>query len=343
VAIATQRDVPIYLEGLGSAVAYMTVTVRTQVDGRLDQVLFREGQYVEKGDLLAVIDPRPFEAQLRQAEGARIRDTAQLRDAELNLERYIDLRKRNLVAQQQVDDQRALVGQVKGALAIDEAQIKTARLNLDYAHIRSPIAGRTGIRQVDPGNVVHAADPNGIVVITQLDPIAVLFTLPEEDLVPVSTEMANRTLEVEAESRDGRHHLGRGELALIDNQINQATGTIRMKAIFPNPKRILWPNQFVKARLHLRTEEGALTIPASAVERGPDGTFAWLVDTSSVANPRPIATENLTGDIAIVQKGLDPGARVVTDGQDRLTPGAHVMMKLGPAKTSTAPGPEVSG
>ncbi|MHB8420712.1 MAG: efflux RND transporter periplasmic adaptor subunit [Myxococcales bacterium] len=326
-ATVAKRDVPIYLEGLGNVVAYQTVTVHTQVDGRLDKVLFREGQAVKKGEVIAQVDPRPFVIQQHQAEGALARDRATLEDGLLTLRRDKELLKRQLTMQQQVDDQEAAVAQAKGAIEIDQAQIEAARLQQDYARITSPIDGVTGIRQVDQGNLVHAADPGGIVVITQIDPIAVLFTLPEDDLVRVAAELRKAPLAVEAWSRDGGQRLGTGKLALIDNQINQATATLKLKALFDNPERALWPNQFVKVRLHLTTRQGALVIPAAVVQRGPQGTFAYVIDDKDVVQPRSIEIEMLMGDLAIVANGLAAGERVVADGQNLIRPGSHVSVR----------------
>jgi multidrug efflux system membrane fusion protein len=326
VAVA-RRDVPIYLQGLGNVLALKTVTVRPQVDGTLQSVAFREGQAVRRGDLLAQIDPRPFQAQLHQAEGALRRDEAQLVGARRNLERYQALVAQKLIPQQQADDQAATVGQLEGAVEIDRAAIETARLNLDYAHINSPVDGVTGIRVVDPGNLVRASDQNGIVVVTQLDPIAVIFTLPQDDLGAVATEMAAGPLQVDVYSRDGNTLLASGTLGVIDNQINQATSTIRLKATVPNPQRKLWPNQFVNARLRLTTRKGALTIPATALQRGPAGTFVYVVGADATAAMRPVELDVVQGDLALVASGLTEGEKVVTDGQNQLRPGAKVAVR----------------
>jgi multidrug efflux system membrane fusion protein len=326
-AIVQQKDTPIYLEGLGSVSAFYTVTVKTLVDGRLESIPFTEGQYVKKGDLLAQIDPRPFEIQEHMGEAALARDEANLREQERNLVRFQELVKGKLIAQQQVDDQQAMVDQLKATTRSDQATIDQAKLQLTYAHITSPIDGRTGIRLVDPGNVIHAADTTGIVVITQLDPIAVLFTLAEDDLPEVSREMAKTELTVDAFSRDGKTDLGLGKVALVDNQINQATGTIRIKAIFPNPAHQLWPNQFVKARLHLMTRPNAITVPAAVVQRGPQGTFAYVIDKDNKASVRPITVDLIEGDVAIISSGLEAGEVVVTDGQYQLAPGSRVLPK----------------
>jgi multidrug efflux system membrane fusion protein len=326
-ATVARRDVPIYLQGIGNVVAFKTVAVKTQVDGRLQDVLFREGQAVRRGQVLAQIDPRPFEIQLHQAEGALRRDEAQLAGARKNLERYRGLAAEKLIPQQQVDDQATMVGQLEGAVQIDRAAIETARLNLDYARITSPIDGVTGIRAVDPGNVVHASDQNGIVLVTQLDPIAVVFTLPQDQLTAVAQELARGSLAVDVYSRDGATLLGSGELGLIDNQINQATSTIRLKATVPNPRRLLWPNQFVNARLRLTTRRGALVMPATALQRGPSGTFVYVVGADATVAPRPVDVEFTQGDIALVAKGVADGERVVVDGQNQLRPGAKVAVR----------------
>lgn len=326
-AAVARRDVPIFLDGLGNVTAFKTVTVKSQVDGRLDQVLFREGQVVRRGQVIAQIDPRPFQIQLRQAQGALARDQAQLKNARLTVERDRQLVAQRLIAQQQLDADVALAGQLEGAVQIDQAAIETARLNLDYARITAPIDGVTGIRLVDPGNVVHASDASGIVVITQLDPIAVLFTLPQDQLTPVSEQLTRGQLPVDAYSRDGSTLLGSGQLALIDNQINQATSTIRLKAIVPNPRRLLWPNQFVNVRLRLTTHTGALVMPATAIQRGPAGTFVYVIGSDMTAAPRPVEIASMQGDIAIVSRGVQEGERVVVDGQNQLMPGSRVVAR----------------
>jgi multidrug efflux system membrane fusion protein len=319
-----RRDVPVSLEGLGNVVAYKTVTVRPQVDGRLDQVLFKEGQTVKAGQVLAQIDPRPFRIQLDQAEGALARDTAQLVSARHDLERYRALAAEKLIAQQQADAQVATVGQLEGAVRIDQASVATARLNLDYARISSPVDGVTGIRLVDPGNVVHASDPGGLVIVTQLDPIAVIFTLPQDQLPAVTEAMSHGPLAVDVFGREGAAPIGTGRLELVDNQINQATSTIRLKAVLPNPRHLLWPNQFVKARLNLSVERGALVVPATALQRGPNGTFVYVVGADATAAPRPVEIASTQGDSAVIARGLSEGERVVVDGQAALRSGSKV-------------------
>jgi multidrug efflux system membrane fusion protein len=331
-----QRDIPLWLEGLGNVSAYYTVTVRTLVDGPLLKVLFTEGQQVKKGDVLAQIDPRPFNIQLESAEAAFARDTANLKNARLNLERYKTLAQQNLIAVQQLTDQQASVDQLDSQVRADQAQIDTAKLNLTYARITSPIDGVTGVRLVDPGNVVHAGDTGGLVVVAQLDPIAVFFTLPEDDLPAIRQAMASEAPLVEARSRDGDQPLGSGKLSVIDNEINQQTATVRLKAIFANPEHRLWPNQFVKARLRLTTRKNAIVVPAAVVQRGPQGTFAYVVGGDSTAVVRPIQIDVTQGDTTIIAKGLAPGEQVVVEGQAQLRPGARVAAK--PAADSTPGG-----
>jgi multidrug efflux system membrane fusion protein len=327
VARAALKDVPLYLQGLGSVTAYKTVNVRTQVDGRLERVAFREGQPVKQGELLAQIDSRPFTIMLHQAEAALARDEAQLQGARKNLERYETVVQQKLIPQQQVDDQRALTQQLEGTVKADQAQIENAKLQIDYAHIKSPIEGVTGIRIVDPGNVVHAADANGIVVVTQLDPIAVIFTLPQDDLGRIAPRQAEGPLVVEASSREGDELLATGKLELVDNQINQTTATIRLKAIFPNPKRVLWPNQFVKARLRLGVRKGTLVVPAAAVQHGPQGTFVYVVGDDGRAALRTVDVDSIENDLALLKGGVAPGERVVSEGQNQLRPGARVSVR----------------
>jgi len=323
-ADAAVRDVPVYLDGLGTVTAYKTVNIHAQVNGRLDKVAFREGQAVKKGEVLAQIDPRPFTIALHQAEATLARDEAQLAGAKRNLERFIGVGVQRLIPQQQVDDQRALVDQLTGTVAADKAQIENARLQLDYARITSPLDGVTGVRLVDPGNLVSTTDANGIVVVTQMDPIAVLFTLPQDALPDVSREQAKGALKVEARTRDGGQLLASGELGLIDNLINTGTATMRLKAIFPNPNRLLWPNQFVKARLLLTVRKDALVIPAVAVQRGPQGAFVYVVGDDMKAVLRTVTVERIEGETAIVAKGLTAGDKVVSEGQNQLRPGARV-------------------
>jgi membrane fusion protein, multidrug efflux system len=337
VAEAVTRDVPIYLEGLGTVTAYKTVSVRAQVDGRLDKVVFREGQAVKHNEVLAEIDPRPFQILLHQGEAALTRDQAQLDGAQRNLDRYVAVGGEHLLPQQQIDDQRALVAQLSGTVQNDHATIENAKLQLDYARIKSPIDGITGVRLVDQGNIVHAADTGGIVVVAQMDPIAVLFTLPQDDLPDVAKQQAAGPLPVEARSRDGAQLLGSGQLELIDNQINQGTATMRLKAIFPNPDRALWPNQFVSARLRLTVRKGALVIPAVAVQRGPQGAFVYVAQGDQ-AELRTIGVERIEGEDALISQGLAAGEKVVREGQSLLRPGSKLALRESPSGAGKSTG-----
>ena len=340
VAQATQRDVPVFLDGLGNAVPLITVTVRPQVDGPLTAVLFQEGQQVKKGDLLARIDPRPFTIQLHQAQAALARDQAQAKNAKVNLTRYIALHDQGLATQEQLDDQRATAEQLAGTTQADQAQIENAQLQLAYTEVRSPVDGVTGVRQVDQGNVVHAADPNGIVVVTQLDPMAIVFTLPQDNLPQINQEIAGG-LSIEAYSRDGDRLLGKGKLTLVDNQVSLTTATVRLKGVVPNPDKALWPNEFVRARLLLATRAGVLSIPAPAVQRGPQGTFVYVVQPDQTAALRTIEVDTVQDQWAIVKRGLQAGDRVVVEGQNQLRPGAKVALRssvAGQGGSTDAPG-----
>ncbi|MBV8758298.1 MAG: efflux RND transporter periplasmic adaptor subunit [Deltaproteobacteria bacterium] len=319
-----QKDLPIWIEGLGTVAAFQQVTVRAQVDGRLDKVLFQEGQAVKAGDVLAQIDPRPYEVQLHQAEGALARDKAQLDAAQKNYQRYKGLQAQQLVAAQQVESIGAQAGDFEGAIKIDQAAIESARLNLDYARIKSPIDGITGVRLVDAGNLVHASDTTGIVVITAIDPAAVFFTVPQDQLSKIAAAHAKGDVPVEVYNRDGSQPLGKGTLAVIDNQINQTTATLRMKALVPNHDRALWPNAFVKARILVETRQGALVVPATAVQHGPNGDFVYTVGPDTTAQMKPVTVDLTDGDDAVLGKGVKAGEQVVTEGANQLRPGAKV-------------------
>jgi multidrug efflux system membrane fusion protein len=330
IAAAALADVPIYLQGLGTVQAFYTVTVTARVDGELQKIAFTEGQTVHKGDLLALIDPRPNQAALDQAIATRLKDEAQLKNAKLDLERYTQLQPQDLASKQTVDTQRALVDQLAAQLKVDQAIIDNARTQLDYTRIVSPIDGRTGIRLVDPGNIVHAAATTGIVVVTQVQPISVVFTLPEEELGAVGAALAAGKVKVTTLSRTGGAVLDQGTLTLIDNQIDQSTGSVRLKATFDNANNTLWPGQYVNARVLVRTEHDALTIPDAAVQLGPDGPFTYVVRQDSTVEARPLRVSEGGEGLTIVTRGLRAGERVVTSNQYRLQPGAHVHSAAAP-------------
>jgi len=329
----TQRDVPIYLTGLGSVVAFNTATIKPQVDGKLIRVNFQEGQDVRAGDVLAQIDPRPFEATLRQMEANQKRDQAQLINARADLQRFLDLAKRDFASRQSVDTQLAQVGQFEAAVASDQAQIDSAKVNLDYTMIRAPFDGRTGIRLVDAGNVVHATDTTGLVIVAQLQPISVVFTLPADNLSVVARAAAAGTLPVFAFSRDNQTRLGEGALAVIDNMIDQTTGTVKLKATFANADRALWPGQFVNARLLVDTRRDGVAVPAAVVQRGPQGTYAFVIKSDQTVEMRPIVVDQVQDGVALIADGLRAGERVVIDGQYRLQPGS----KVAPSERGKAP------
>lgn len=323
-AAVTQADVPIYLQGLGTVQAFYTVTVTARVDGELQKIGFVEGQNVRKGDLLAQIDPRPNQAAYEQAVATKAKDTAQLANAKLDLERYTVLQPQDLASKQTVDTQHALVDQLAAQLQIDQAQIDNARTQLAYTRIASPIDGRTGIRLVDPGNIVRATDTTGIVVVTQVQPIAVIFTLPEEALGAVGAALAAGPVKVISAARSGGAELDEGTLSLIDNQIVQATGSAKLKAIFNNPHNTLWPGQYVDVRVLLRTDRNALTIPSTAVQLGPKGPFTYVVKNDSTVEARPVKTGDDSNGVTIVTAGLTLNEQVVTTNQYRLQAGTRV-------------------
>jgi membrane fusion protein, multidrug efflux system len=342
-----EADVPIYLQGLGTVQAFYTVTVTARVDGELQKVGFVEGQTVHKGDLLAQIDPRPSRAAFEQAVATKAKDAAQLANAKRDFERYTLLQPQDLASKQTVDTQRAMVDQLTAQLQVDQAQIDSARTQLDYTRITSPIDGRTGIRLVDPGNIVRAADTTGIVVVTQVQPIAVIFTLPEEALGAVSSALGAGPVKVNTVTRSGGAELDEGTLRLIDNQIASATGTLKLKAVFNNAHNALWPGQFVNARVLVRTDRNVLTIPAAAVQLGPNGPFTYVVKGDSTVEVRPIKLGEESDGVTIVTGGLALNERVVTSNQYRLQAGTPVRstavavpgaaVKAAPAATTTPP------
>jgi multidrug efflux system membrane fusion protein len=339
VATAERRDVPMYLAGLGTVTAFNTVTVKTRVDGQIVKVAYREGQEVRRGDLLIEIDPRPFEVQLSQARANLARDQAQLADARLNLQRDEDLSKEGVLPQQQLDSQRALVQQIEGAVQGDQAAIDNASLQLNYCRITAPVDGRVGLRLVDVGNVVRAADSGGLVVITQLEPITVVFTLPEDSLPAVARHMNGSSLPVEAWSRDDRTKLATGRLLTIDNEIDPSTGTGRLKAVFDNKDRALWPNQFVNARLLLETRKDQTVVPAAAVQRGSQGPFAYVVNADHTVEVRPLKVGLSHAGLTAVDAGVTPGEQVITDGHEKVQAGSRVEVRApSPAPAGAPPG-----
>jgi multidrug efflux system membrane fusion protein len=323
--VAEVGDIPIYLAGLGTVVPMRTVIVRSRVDGELVRVNFTEGQYVKEGDLLAQVDPRAFQVQLDQAEGQLTKDQALLANARIDLERYRTLFKQDSIAKQQVDTQAALVLQFEGTVRSDQAMVDNARLQLSYARITAPISGRLGLRQVDAGNIVHAADANGVVVITEVQPITVVFTLPQDNLpVLMQRVKSNAKLTVEAWDRGFRVKLGSGELLTVDNVIDITTGTVKLKAKFANADLALFPNQFVNARMLLDTRKGVVTIPGAALQRGSQGSFVYVVKDDNTVSVRPVKLGPGEGERVAVESGLAAGERVVVDGMDRLREGARV-------------------
>ena len=344
VAIAPVRkqDVPVYLTGLGAVTAFNTANIKSRVDGQIMKVNVREGQNVKEGELLIEIDPRPYQAQLDQMQAQLFRDQAQLRDAKLNLDRYTTLIPSGSIAQQQVDTQRALADQLEGTVRTDQAQIETAKLNIVYCHITAPFNGRVGLRQVDPGNIIHATDTTPMLILTQLQPIAVIFTLPEDVLPNVSKHMQQSTLEVDAFSRDDQTKLATGKLQTIDNEIDPTTGTAKLKAVFSNTDNQLWPNQFVNANLLLELRKNSTVVPTAAILRGPQGAFVYAVNADKTVQDKAVTIALTQGDTTVITGGVNPGDTVVTDGQDKLQRGSRIEPRSTGASGAPSSGRSVS-
>jgi multidrug efflux system membrane fusion protein len=340
VAMAEKRDLPVYLTGLGTVTAFNTVTVKTRVDGPIVEVAFHEGQEVKQGDLLVVVDPRPFEVQLSQARANLAKDQAQLQDARVNLKRNEELFAQGVLPEQMRDTQAALVKQLEAATQVDQAQIDNAALQLSFTRITSPVSGRVGLRLVDVGNIVHANDQNGLVVVTQLEPMTALFTLPEDSLPTVTAHMRGGPLTVEAWSRDDRTKIATGRLLTVDNQIDATTGTGRLKAVFDNKDRALWPNQFVNAHLLIETRKDQTVVPAAAVQRGSTGVFAYVVKPDHTVEVRTLKVALNQGGLADIEEGIRPGEQVVTDGHEKVQAGSRVEVR---ASGEARPSPAATG
>src|SRR6516225_314879 len=336
VAAVTRRDIPIYLSGLGNVQAFFTVGIHSQVDGKMQEVLFTEGQHVEKGDLLARIDPRLFQAALDQSKAKRMQDIALLGAAEKDLARSKTLVVQNVATQQLVDQQQARVDQLKASIAADEAAIETAQTQVDYTAIKSPSDGRIGVRLVDPGNLVHAADARSIATVVLTQPAAVMFTLPMQVLDDLRDAMARGAVEVTAFDQNNRRLLSTGTLLLIDNIIDQATATLRLKAMFANTDERLWPGEFVNARVLLETRKNVIAVPTTVVQRGAKGLFAWVVGDDDKAVPRNIELGPVSGDLTVITAGINDGDRVVTDGQYKLQVNAPVAIITAPKTAENA-------
>ena len=339
--VVEQKDVPIYLTGIGTVQAYNTVTVHSRVDGQIEKIAFNEGQDVKEGDPLAYIDPAPFQTAFDQAIGKQGQDEAQLANAKLDMARDTDMLAQKVISSQQFDTQKALVAQYQATVAADVAAVASARVQLNYATIRSPLGGRVGIRQIDQGNIIHAADTNGLVVITQLQPISVLFTLPEQNLRLIHQQSPDGSgMKVLAVDRDDNSVLDTGEVGVVNNQIDPTTGTIQIKANFPNPKYQLWPGQFVNARLLLTTRKNGLVVPAQVVQNGPNGAFVYVIQPDDTVQMRTVKVAQVDNNVALIDDGLQAGEKVVVDGQYKLQPGSKVKM---PTPTAGAHGDASSG
>jgi len=338
-----QRDFPVYLTGLGSVQAFNTVALKSRIDGQIMKVNFQEGQDVKQGELLIQIDPRPYDVALQTAKANLQRDEAQLNNAKVQYERMKALYAGGVIAKQDLDTQEASFGQYEGTIAADKAAINSANLNLVYTRVTSPIDGRIGLRQVDIGNYVQASSTTPMVVITQLHPIAIVFTLPEDQLQAVRQRMKQGTLVVDVYGRDDQTKLSTGKLLTIDNQIDQTTGTAKLKAVFENPDNSLWPNQFVNVHLLLERRKDALTMPASAIQRGPQGTFTYVVDDKNTVQVKPVQIALTQGNVVLIESGLQAGDKVVTDGQEKLQPGTRVNVQAPNGQSKNPPAAEGNG
>jgi multidrug efflux system membrane fusion protein len=354
VATAQRGDLPVYFNGLGTVTAFNTVTVHSRVDGQITKINFQEGQFVHQGDALLEIDARPYQVQLEQAEGQLAKDQAQLRDVQVNYERYQLLYKEGVIPKQQVDTQGAQVGQFEGSIKGDQGLIDSAKLQLVYSRVTAPISGRIGLRLVDVGNIVHATDANGLLVITQLQPIAVIFALPQDQLPQVATKLRDgQQLVVDAYDRDDTSKIESGKLLTIDNQIDTTTGTYKLKAVFNNDKNLLFPNQFVNVHLLADVKKNLMIVPASAIQRGPQGTYVYVVQNGNTVKIQTVTLAQTTANTVGLSAGLNPGDVVVVDGQDKLQDGSKVSTSAAPAAspnpqnadvTPTQPGnPQQSG
>jgi multidrug efflux system membrane fusion protein len=332
---AAQRDVPIYYDALGTVQAFNTVAIRAQVTGQIVSINFRQGQDVHRGDVLAKIDPAPFKANFDQSVAKKGEDQAQLIDAEKDLQRFTTLVKKDFETQQNVDLQQAKVDQLKATIDADQGAIEASQTQLDFATIVAPIDGVVGFRQIDLGNIIHPTDANPLTVLTQIKPSQVIFTLPQSDLGAVREAMLHGGVSVLAFDQNDKERLAEGRLLLIDNQIDQTTSTIRLKAEFPNNDERLWPGEFVRTRILITTQKDAVTLPSVAVQRGPDGTYVWVVKQDNTVEQRPITTQTISEDLAIATKGLTAGERVVLNGQSRLDVGTHVDIRSQNAPPNT--------